>query len=125
MITGSLTCIALYHDTGAQVPGGTQNRAGSPLDDIIALDTWKFGRSVALTEGPVWVPAAAGRTAIFYLATMRQTSFTSAPNSPLFLENSGFTGRDNSKVGAQTVAGRSYSLRGSNGLALDPQGRLV
>ena len=43
-----------------------------------------------------------------------------------FLEKSGFTGTDNSKVGAQTVAGRvPILLIGSNGLALDPQGRLV
>src|SRR5678816_2501051 len=44
----------------------------------------------------------------------------------VFLERSGYTGRDVSTVGAQTVAGRvPILLIGSNGLALDPQGRLV
>ena len=38
----------------------------------------------------------------------------------------GFTGTDNTKVGAQTVAGHiAILLIGSNGLALDPQGRVV
>jgi gluconolactonase len=49
-------------------------------------------------------------------------------NQPLsvFLEKSGFTGTDTSRVGAQTVAGRvPILLIGSNGLALDPQGRVV
>ena len=44
----------------------------------------------------------------------------------VFLENSGFTGRDPTTVGAQTIAGRvPILLIGSNGLALDPDGRLV
>ena len=44
----------------------------------------------------------------------------------MFLEKSGFTGTDISRVGAQTMAGRvPILLVGSNGLALDPQGRLV
>jgi hypothetical protein len=44
----------------------------------------------------------------------------------VFLERSGYTGRDVSTVGAQTVAGRvPILLIGSNGLALDPQRRLI
>ena len=44
----------------------------------------------------------------------------------VFLEKSGFTGSDNTRVGAQTVAGRvGILLIGSNGLALDPNGRVV
>jgi gluconolactonase len=44
----------------------------------------------------------------------------------VFLEKSGFTGSDNTRVGAQTIAGRvAILLIGSNGLALDPSGRLV
>ncbi len=51
-----------------------------------------------------------------------------ARNRPLsvFLEKSGYTGTDTSNVGSQTIAGRvAILLIGSNGLALDPQGRLV
>jgi gluconolactonase len=44
----------------------------------------------------------------------------------VFLENSGYTGRDVTTVGAQTIAGRvPILLIGSNGLALDTQGRVV
>jgi gluconolactonase len=44
----------------------------------------------------------------------------------VFLEKSGFTGSDNTRVSAQTIAGRvAILLIGSNGLALDPSGRLV
>ena len=51
-----------------------------------------------------------------------------ARNKPLsvFLEKSGYTGTDTSNVGSQTIAGRvAILLIGSNGLALDPEGRLV
>jgi sugar lactone lactonase YvrE len=59
-----------------------------------------LGDRFALTEGPVWVPGATAQD--------------------------GFTGTDNTKVGAQTVAGRvGIVLIGSNGLVLDPQSRLV
>jgi gluconolactonase len=50
------------------------------------------------------------------------------PNAPLsvFLERSGFTGKDNLNAGQQTIAGRlAILLIGSNGLALDRQGRLI
>ena len=50
------------------------------------------------------------------------------PNAPLsvFLERSGFTGTSNLNAGQQTVAGRlAILLIGSNGLALDRQGRLI
>src|SRR6185503_15957490 len=51
-----------------------------------------------------------------------------ARDKPLsvFLEKSGYTGTDTSNVGAQTIAGRvPILLIGSNGLALDPEGRVV
>src|SRR5690606_14219943 len=44
----------------------------------------------------------------------------------VFLENAGYTGTDHQNVGQQTRRGRSAALLiGPNGLALDPQGRLV
>jgi gluconolactonase len=49
-------------------------------------------------------------------------------DSPLsvFLEKSGYTGNDAKNVGDQTISGRlAILLIGSNGLALDPQGRLI
>jgi len=118
----------------AQAPGGTPFRIEKldpALDDIIAPDAKLeiLGDRFALTEGPVWIPAAAGQDGyLLFSDNAANVIYKWAPNSPLsvFLENSGFTGRDNSKIGAQTVAGRvAILLIGSNGLALDPQGRLV
>ena len=123
--------VAFLH---AQAPGGTPFRIETldpALDDIISPDTKLeiLGDRFALTEGPVWMPAASGRDGyLLFSDNAANVIYKWAPNSPLsvFLENSGFTGRDNSKVGGQTVAGRvAILLIGSNGLALDPQGRLV
>ncbi len=86
-----------------------------------------LGDRFALTEGPVWVDDAQGGYLLFSDCAAN-VIYKWARNRPLsvFLENSGFTGRDASTAGASTVAGRvAIRLIGSNGLALDPQGRLV
>jgi len=120
--------------TAQAPPGGTPFRIEKldpALDDIIASDAKLeiLGDRFALTEGPVWIPAATGQEGyLLFSDNAANVIYKYAPNRPLsvFLENSGFTGRDNSKVGAQTVAGRvAILLIGSNGLALDPQGRLI
>src|SRR5206468_8611222 len=88
-----------------------------------------LGYRFALAEGPVWVPGENRQPGfLLFSDNAANVIYKWSENGPLsvFLENSGFTGRDNSKVGAQTVAGRvAILLIGSNGLALDPQGRLV
>src|SRR4030095_12756424 len=118
----------------AQATTGTEFRIEKLdplLDEIIAPDAKleTLGDRFALTEGPVWIPAASGQPGyLLFSDNAANVIYKWAPNSPLsvFLENSGFTGRDNTTVGAQTVAGRvAILLIGSNGLALDPQGRLV
>jgi hypothetical protein len=44
----------------------------------------------------------------------------------VFLEKSGYTGKDVRNVGDQTISGRLAILMiGSNGLTLDSQGRLI
>ena len=107
----------------------TIERLDPALDAIIAptakLET--LGDRFALTEGPVWVGDGANGYLLFS-DNAANVIYKWAPGVPLsvFLERSGFTGTDNTKVGAQTVAGRvPILLIGSNGLALDPQGRLV
>lgn len=99
------------------------------LDEIIATDARLelLGDKFALTEGPLWVPQGQGGYLLFS-DNAANVIYKWASDSPLsvFLENSGFTGKDNSNVGAQTVAGRvAILLIGSNGLALDPQGQIV
>ena len=116
----------------AQTPAGTPFRIEKLdplLDEIVAADATLelLGDRFALTEGPVWVPEGQNGYLLFS-DNAANVIYKWAPNSPLsvFLERSGFTGTDNSRVGAQTIAGRvAILLIGSNGLALDPQGRLV
>jgi gluconolactonase len=127
-------CALLIAGASAQAPGGTPfriERLDPALDSIIPADAVleTLGDRFALTEGPVWVPAANGQSGyLLFSDNAANVIYKWEANKPLsvFLENSGFTGRDNTKVGAQTVAGRvAILLIGSNGLALDPQGRLV
>ena len=116
----------------AQTPGGTPfriERLDPALDAIISpnaqIETLATG--FALTEGPVWVQEGQ-RGYLLFSDNAGNVIYKWERGKALsvFLEKSGFTGTDNSKVGAQTIAGRvAILLIGSNGLALDPQGRLV
>jgi gluconolactonase len=125
-------CMAAAGLLHAQAPGGTPfriERLDPALDEIIQADAEleMLGDRFALTEGPVWVQEGKDGYLLFS-DNAANVIYKWARNQPLsvFLERSGFTGTDNSRVGAQTVAGRvPILLIGSNGLALDPQGRLV
>ena len=123
-----LSCLSLV----AQSPGGTPfriERLDPALDAIISPDAKleELASGFALTEGPVWV-GEGQRGYLLFSDNAGNVIYKYEPGKPItaFLEKSGFTGTDNSKVGAQTVMGRvPILLIGSNGLALDPQGRLV
>jgi gluconolactonase len=116
----------------AQAQGGTPFRIEKldPILDAIVdanAPLEMLGDRFALTEGPVWMPDAAGGFLLFS-DNAADVIYKWEQGKPLtvFLERSGYTERDVSSVGAQTVAGRvPILLIGSNGLALDPQGRLV
>jgi len=102
------------------------------LDEIVSPNATLevLGDRFALTEGPVWVQEGPGDDDGYLLFSENAGNaiYKWQRNRPLsvFLENAGFTGSDNSNVGAQTIAGRiPILLIGPNGLALDPQGRLV
>lgn len=84
-----------------------------------------LGEHFGLTEGPVWIREGGY---LLFSDCAANVIYKWSPTEPLsvFLERSGFTGRDILNVGQQTVAGRlAILLIGSNGLALDPQGRLI
>lgn len=111
-------------------------RLDPELDKIIApeakLET--LGEHFGLTEGPVWIKQGNNGYLLFSdcAANVIYKWGPSAPFSArgalsVFLENSGFTGKDNLSVGQQTITGGRVAilLIGSNGLALDPQGRLL
>lgn len=116
----------------AQSPGGTPfriERLDPALDAIVAPDAKleELATGFALTEGPVWV-GEGQQGYLLFSDNAGNVIYKYEPGKPIaaFLEKSGFTGTDNTKVGAQTVMGRvGILLIGSNGLALDPQGRLV
>ena len=104
-------------------------RLDPALDSILTADSplEVLGEHFGLTEGPVWVKDANGGHLLFSDCAAN-VIYKWQPNAPLsvFLERSGFTGSDNLNVGQQTIAGRlAILLIGSNGLALDPQGRLI
>jgi gluconolactonase len=99
------------------------------LDSVVDANAQleMLGDRFALTEGPVWMPDPAGGYLLFS-DNAANVIYRWEQGKPLsvFLERSGYTGRDVTTVGAQTVAGRvPILLIGSNGLALDPQRRLV
>lgn len=135
-----LVSLTLWAVVAATVHGQPQTPSGAgtafrierldpALDELVDLDTplLTLGDRFALTEGPVWVPDAGGGYLLFS-DNAANVIYKWQPNTPLsvFLEKSGYTGRDTSAVGAQTIAGRvPILLIGSNGLALDPAGRLL
>lgn len=116
-----------FPDPGWQAVQNCPARSG--LDEIISpaarLET--LGDRFGLTEGPVWIPE--GRKGfLLFSDCAANVIYKWIQDSPLsvFLENSGYTGKDVRNVGDQTISGRlAILLIGSNGLALDPQGRLI
>jgi gluconolactonase len=116
----------------AQSPAGTPfriERLQPALDEVIDADARLelLGDRFALTEGPVWVRDGDDGYLLFS-DNAANVIYRWAEGRPLsiFLEKSGYTGTDVTRVGAQTVAGRvPILLIGSNGLALDAQERLV
>ena len=104
-------------------------RLDPALDEIIAPDAKleTLGEHFGLTEGPVWVREGRGGYLLFSDCAAN-VIYKWTPGAPLsvFLEKSGYTGNDIKNVGDQTISGRlAILLIGSNGLTLDPQGRLL
>ena len=104
-------------------------RLDPALDAIISADAKIeiLGEHFGLTEGPVWIQDPAGGYLLFSdcAANVIYKWMACKPLS-VYLEKSGYTGTDTLNVGQQTVSGRlAILLTGSNGLALDPQGRLI
>jgi gluconolactonase len=105
-------------------------RLDPALDEIVAPDAKleTLGDNFALTEGPVWIQQ--GQTGyLLFSDCASNVIYKWAPGAgfSVFLENSGYTGKDALNVGQQTVTrGRAaIVLIGSNGLTLDPEGRVV
>jgi gluconolactonase len=91
-------------------------REDPEMDAIVGLNpkVFKLAEGFAFTEGPVYVPA---RRALLFSDPNRNTiyEYTDAGALSVFRTPSGYDGAD--------IA--DYRQPGSNGLALDPQGRLT
>ena len=99
------------------------------LDAIVSADARLelLGECFGIAEGPVWVSEGRGGYLLFsdIAANVIYKWMPGRPTS-VFLEQSGFTGTDNTNVGAQSTSGRLPVIAlGSNGLTLGPDGRLV
>src|SRR5690242_3682547 len=95
--------------TSADVPFRVE-RLNPGLDAVLSTDASleTLGDRFALTEGPVWVREPAGDGYLLFSDNAANVIYKWQRGRPLtvFLEKSGFTGTDISRVGAQTVAGR-------------------
>jgi gluconolactonase len=118
-----------YERAGSHRAPLQDNRAGLGVErDHPGTKLETLGEHFGLTEGPVWIQEGKSGHLLFSDCAAN-VIYKWAPGSNLsvFLESSGYTGKDNLNVGPQTVSGGRVSilLIGSNGLALDPQGRSV
>ena len=130
---GLVLVIALAGMLGAQPPGERPFqivKLDPALDDIISPDAKleTLGDHFGLTEGPVWVQHG-GDGYLLFSDNAGNEIYKWSPQAPLsvFLQKSGYTGKDVMNAGAQTVTGGGVAilLIGSNGLTLDAQGRLL
>jgi gluconolactonase len=109
-------------------PGVT--RFDPALDAIIASDAKPEvvkNEYFGFLEGPVWVRERGGGHLLFSdVAANRIYKYTPDGKFSVFLENSGYTGNEPLIAGGQSFNGRLHIVVfGSNGVTLDPQGRVV
>jgi sugar lactone lactonase YvrE len=111
---------ALYGQVIRTVPYNLV-RLDPALDSVITADSplEVLGEHFGLTEGPLWIKDANDGYLLFSDCAAN-VIYKWQPNAPLsvFLEKSGFTGKDNLNVGQQTIAGRPGDF--PNGIALSP-----
>lgn len=113
-----------------QGPGGVVERLDPALDAVLAPNAKAElikGDYFGFLEGPVWVPEAKSGYLLFSdVAANRIYKWAENGELSVFLEKSGFTGKDPSTAGFQVNNGRlELILLGSNGLTLDSEGRVV
>jgi gluconolactonase len=104
-------------------------RVSPALDAVVSANVKLevLGEHFGLTEGPLWVQEGKDGYLLFS-DRIANVIYKWTRNAPLsvFLENSGYTGMDPLNAAIQTRRGRAHVVMiGSNGLTLDPQGRLV
>ena len=126
LVVTALTVGALH----AQAPTVSSVVRLDPAMDAVVSPNAKVellkGEFFAFVEGPVWVRE--GRSGHLLFSDIPANCIYKWQDGKLsvFLEKSGFSGTDTSNVGVEVNNGRfQVIVIGSNGLTLDPQGRLV
>lgn len=114
---------------GSPVPerAGSIHRIDPGLDRVLspAAELELLGEHFGVIEGPLWI-ANGGYLLFSDMAANVIYKRTPDGQVSVFMEKSGFTGSDVLNAGAQSTSGRlAVILIGSNGLTLDPQGRLL
>lgn len=108
---------------------GRIERLDPALDAILDpnAELEMLNEHLGMTEGPLWIDDASGGYLLFS-DIPTNTIYTRTPDGQIsvFMEEAGYTGDDILNAGAQSTSGRMHILLiGPNGLALDPQGRLL
>ena len=126
----ALVAIAAVGLQGQEAGGNVVERLDPALDAIVSVDAKVevliedyFG----FIEGPVWVSEGNSGYLLFSdMAANRIYKWSEDGQLSVFLENSGFSGPDRITAGGQFNNGRLEIVTlGSNGLALDSEGRVV
>jgi len=98
------------------------------LEEILPADARleKIADGFGFAEGPVWIRAGGY---LLFSDIPANVIYQWSPDTrkvSIFLSYSGFTGSDDSRVGAPLNNGRAFvTLIGTNGITLDPQGQVV
>src|SRR5437879_6216086 len=129
-------CCALAQTAGTGVSGVT--RLEPELDALVASDAKleKVIGGFGFTEGALWVEQRGARGYLLFSDIPANVIYKWVPgvdNATIYLDHSGYTGPDIWRVGFMQTNGKSkddplfeeFPMIGSNGLALDRQGRLV
>jgi gluconolactonase len=117
----------------AQAPsGGVIERFDPALDAIVSASATVelLAADFGIAEGPVWIDDGPGGYLLFSdIAANVIYKWTPDGRISVFLEKSGYTGSNPLNAGGQVNSGARGRLAvialGSNGLTLDPQGRIV
>jgi gluconolactonase len=125
---GGLLLALLPLDAAAQ---GTQtvSRLDPALDAIVARDAKveRVATGFGFTEGPVWVRKGGFLIFSDIPANVIHRVNPADGTVSVFLDKTGFTGADASDVGGEqtNAKGERIFLIGSNGVTVDPQGRVA
>src|SRR3954463_13408707 len=129
-------CSALAQTAGPSA--GSVIRLEPELDALVSSDA-KLEKAIGgfgFTEGALWVEQRRGRGYLLFSDIPANVIYKWVPGagkSTIHLDHSGYTGPDIWRVGFIQTNGKSkddplfeeFPMIGSNGLALDRQGRLV